>query len=233
MPLTPASSISVAAFIVIVLAVVVAFLFGTHRAYRADSHTAQRALVNAALGVAVWLGLVSWVVLSGRMTLLPMSGLPFFFGGILLVSVATGLSPLGGRLSANIPLAALVGFHAFRLPLELVLHAWVAQGTIPATMTWSGQNWDIVSGVVALVAAPFANRYPVVAWTANLIGAVLLANVMRVALLSAPVPFGWGVTPPLTLAFHLPYALIGPVCVGGALVGHLVLTRALLRSRAR
>jgi hypothetical protein len=37
------------------------------------------------------------------------------------------------------------------------------------------------------------------------------------------------VTPPLLLALHLPYAWIGPVCVGGALAGHIVLTRALLR----
>jgi hypothetical protein len=48
-----------------------------------------------------------------------------------------------------------------------------------------------------------------------------------VAVLSAPVSFGWHVAPPLLVAFHLPYALIGPVCVGGALFGHIVLTRAL------
>lgn len=56
---------------------------------------------------------------------------------------------------------------------------------------------------------------------------------MAVALMSAPVPFGWNVSPPLRVAFHLPYALIGPVCVGGALLGHIVLTRALLRSRSK
>ena len=69
------------------------------------------------------------------------------------------------------------------------------------------------------------------AWVANLVGFALLLNVMRVAVLAAPVPFGWGQQPPLLLAFHLPYALIGPVCVGGALFGHIVLTRALLRAK--
>ena len=145
------------------------------------------------------------------------------------MSVITGLSPLGGRIAANIPLAALVGFQAFRLPLELVLHRWAEQGTIPTTMTWSGDNWDIVSGIVALVAAPLAHRHRIFAWGANVIGTVLLLNVIRVALLSAPLPFGWMVTPPLLLALHLPYAWIGPVCVGGALAGHIILTRALLR----
>lgn len=49
---------------------------------------------------------------------------------------------------------------------------------------------------------------------------------MRVAIMSSPLPFAWGPQPPpLLLALHLPYALIGPVCVGGALFGHVVLTR--------
>jgi len=100
-------------------------------------------------------------------------------------------------------------------------------------MTWSGQNWDIVSGVGALIAAPLAKHNRGIAWAANLGGALLLLNVMRVALFSSPVPFGWGVTPPLQLAFHLPYALIGPVCVGGALLGHIVLTRALRQPAGR
>jgi hypothetical protein len=113
-----------------------------------------------------------------------------------------------------------------------VLHNWAAQGTIPETMTWSGQNWDIVSGVVALAAAPWTGRHRALAWTANLVGAGLLLNVMRVAVMSPPVPFGWGVTPPLLLAWYLPYALIGPVAVGGALAGHIILTRA-LRTRPR
>jgi hypothetical protein len=57
-------------------------------------------------------------------------------------------------------------------------------------------------------------------------------NVMRVVVLSSPLPFGWNVSPPLLLAFHLPYALIAPVCVGGALFGHIVLTRALIKQPA-
>jgi hypothetical protein len=113
-----------------------------------------------------------------------------------------------------------------------VLHSWVAQGVIPETMTWSGRNWDIISGVLALVAAPFCRRSIVWAWIANVVGLVLLVNVMRVAVLSSPVSFGWPVTPKLELIYHLPYALIIPVCVGGALTGHIALTRALLRQRA-
>lgn len=227
MEFIPASAPSLAAFNGIVAAVLAALLWALHHTY-----CSARVTGLAALAVAGWLGALALLVASGRMTSLPLNGLLFFFGPILVVSVGLALSPVGRRLAMGVPLAALVAFQAFRLPLELVLHSWVAQGTIPETMTWSGQNWDIISGITALACAPLANRFRGAARLANIVGLALLLNVMRVAILSSPVPFGWDVQPPLLLAFHLPYALIGPVCVGGALFGHLVLTRALW-SKAR
>jgi len=229
MPFTPGTPGSVAVFIFIVLAIIVAFLAAIRRAYRTNPEAGRRALRISAFVLGVWLGALSILVASGRMTSLPLSGLPIFFGSVVVVSFLAGFSPLGGRIAAELPLSALVGFQAFRLPLELILHQWAGRGTIPETMTWTGQNWDIISGVVALAGAPFANRHRAVAWMANVIGSLLLLNVNRVALLSSPLPFAWKVEPPLLLALHLPYAWIGPVCVGGALVGHIILTRALLR----
>ena len=216
-------------FVAIVLFVIAAFLVAVHRAYRTEAAAGRMVTLWTVIGVVVWIGGLSLLVESGRMSALPLSGLPFFFGAIFAVSIYLGLSRMGGRIAAAIPLAALVGFQAFRLPLEIVLHRWATQGTIPTTMTWSGQNWDIVSGVVALLAAPFANRHRGLAWAANVVGSLLLLNVIRVAVMSSPLPFSWPVTPPLLLALHLPYAWIGPVCVGGALAGHIILTRALLR----
>ena len=222
MPFVPASAASLAAFMAVVAAVLFAFLAAIHYAYRSFKVTALAGLL-----LGLWLGAQSALVVSGRLTSLPLNGLPLFFGPVLIIWTGLALSPVGRRLATTIPLAALVGFQAFRLPLELVLHSWVAQGTIPETMTWSGSNWDIVSGIVALVCAPLAGRYRGAARFANIVGLALLLNVMRVATLSSPVPFGWNVQPPLLLAFHLPYAFIVPVCVGGALFGHIVLTRAL------
>jgi hypothetical protein len=224
MPFTPASEASILAFTIIVVAVLMAFIAGVSHAYRDRPPTRARVIALA----LIYLILVGVVVDTGALAALPLSGMPFFFGTVLIVSLFAGLSPLGGRMATTIPIAALVGFQAFRLPLELVLHSWAGQGTIPETMTWSGQNWDIVSGVVAIMAAPLAGRSRAIAWAANVVGGLLLLNVTRVALMSSPLPFAWGVEPPLVLALHLPYAYVGPVCVGGALIGHVVLTRALL-----
>jgi hypothetical protein len=233
MSFTPANPESVDVFILIVLHVAAAFLVAVYYAYRADPAAARRVTLYSAIALGVWIGGLTALIASGWMASLPSSGLPLFFGGVFAVSIITGLSPLSGRIAANVPLTALVAFHAFRLPLELVLHQWAREGTIPLTMTWTGQNWDIVSGVAAFAAAPFVGRHRGVAWAANIIGGVLLLNVIRVAVLSSPLPFAWNVKPPLLLALHLPYAWIGPVCVGGALLGHIVLTRALLHRRAR
>lgn len=232
MPFQPASPGSLLAFGVVLIGVVAAFLTGTFQAHRLEPGGGGRVLRRTAVILAVWLGLLSVLVLSDLMPALPLAGLPFFFGAVLVSGLAVGLSPFGGKLAAGVPIAALVGFQAFRLPLELVLHTWSQQGTVPETMTWSGQNWDIVSGILALAVLPWVGRHKSLAWVANLVGFALLLNVVRVALLSSPVPFGWGTNPPLVLALHWPYALIGPVCVAGALAGHLVLTRALLRANA-
>lgn len=214
--MAPASTLSVVAFVAICL-FIVGFL-----------HVGFRRL-GATVGLGVWLGAFSVVVASGWAQAQPMPRVMMLFAAMNLVTIGAALTAPGRWLGENLSLGWLVAFQGFRLPLELVLHDWVASGTIPQTMTWTGQNWDIVTGIAALLLAPFANRSRPLARLANLIGLALLLNVMRVALLSSPLPFAWGQQPPLLLIFHLPYALIVPVCVGGALFGHIALTRALLR----
>lgn len=216
----PASAPSLAAFLAIVVAVIVAFLFATRRAGGPTGRLAA--------GILVWLGALSAFVASGFPQANPLPALPIFFVACQAAGLALALSPLGKRLAVATPVAALVAFQAFRLPLELVLHSWSTQGVIPSSMTWSGQNLDIISGLTAFVLAPFAGRRRRIAWIANGVGFVLLLNVMRVALFSSPIPIGWDVEPKLLLAYHLPYMWIVPVCVAGALAGHVILTRHLL-----
>lgn len=126
----PASASSVLAFRVIIAGVAAAFFWAVYRTYGRG-----RVLAITATVFFAWLGALTVLIASGRMTSLPFAGLPIFFGSILIVCGAAALSSFGGRLAASVPLAALVGFQAFRLPLELVLHSWATQGTIPGTMT--------------------------------------------------------------------------------------------------
>ena len=226
----PASDASLLAFLIICSVVVAALHGGVWVSAHRESADAIRRTFLVAIGTAVWLSAILFVVQTGELRS-DQRRLLLFGATMNAVSLGVGLSPVGRWLSL-LPLPALVAFQGFRLPLELVLHSWVTQGVIPATMTWSGRNWDVISGALALVAAPFCRRSIVWAWIANGVGLVLLANVMRVAVLSSPVSFGWPVEPRLELIFYIPYALIIPVCIGGALIGHIALSRALLRRDA-
>jgi hypothetical protein len=225
----PATTGSLLAFLVICLFVVGAFLWAIWTSAVRERLNPMGRTSAVAAGTLIYLTALVVIIRSGWLGN-HQPRLLFLFAAINAVSLLVGLSPIGRWLSL-MPLPALIAFQGFRLPLELVLHLWVAQGVIPATMTWSGRNWDIVSGVTALFLAPLSRNSKQWAWVANLIGVTLLVNVMRVAILSSPVSFGWAVVPKLELIYHVPYALIVPVCIGGALIGHLALTRALLRPK--
>jgi hypothetical protein len=226
------SAASTAAFVGIVLALCVLVVLGVWRTSPTERRTRRTA--GAALGVVAVLVASAILAESGAVRALA-GGLAFllypaFWNGLAL---ALALSPIGKSLAQALPVAALVGVQAFRLPLELVLHSWYVQGVLPVQMTYSGHNFDIVTGGLAVVVGLFSwRRTPprVLIWGFNLIGLALLVAVVRIALLSSPVPFrSYLEGPPVELAFHAPYTWILPICVAGALFGHVLTFRWLLQ----
>lgn len=233
------SSGSTVAFVAIVVTVVLALLAGVVIAGRRRGEAPEqtrRWLLGTSLGVAVWLGITGIASASGslRAQALPPPVMLFMLSSVI-VAVGAAFSRLGTRLIDGLPIAALVGIQGFRLPLELVLHRWHAEGVIPIQMTYSGFNFDILTGTSALLLGVFLAlrkappaRALVLAW--NVFGMLLLLNVMTIAVLSSPLPFRMfteGV--PVLLAFYFPYGWIVPFCVGGALFGHLLVFRWALR----
>lgn len=192
----------------------------------------------------VFVALFSWAVHSGIVIHYAIPLVPLIFVALLAISAAFAFSRPALATALKLPLALLIGFQGFRLPLELLLHHWASTETIPSTMTWSGQNWDIVSGIIALLAAPFVGhgrlgrklgtKYGLkIAWFANTVGFVLLLNVLRVVVMSSPLPISWKLESPLQLIFYLPYAWIGPMFVAPALMGHLITFRVLRAQKLR
>lgn len=227
MPFVHPNNTSVIFFMTIVIVILALFRWGVYAsAVRAGLDPIPVSRNVAFLTFACLAGFVA-VVASGLLVAYPTPGIPIVFAVIGVGAVGLVYSSTGAMLSSGLTVSGLILFQSFRLPLELVLHSWAEQGTIPWTMTWSGQNFDIVTGILALVTFRFAKSSLRLAWIVNGVGFVLLMNVMRVAVMSSPLPFAWPVLPQLQLVQHLPYALIAPVCVGGALVGHLLLFRKL------
>jgi hypothetical protein len=239
------SAASTAAFVAIVLGLAALFVAGVAFAGRASGESTadtRRWTVRAAIGIAVWLGLTGALSASGVLArpMLP-PPLALFMLASMAVSVRAAFSPLGTRLVRGVPIAALVAVQGFRLPLELVLHAWKDQGVIPVQLTFEGHNFDVASGLLALIVgawlargkaekAPNAARAGI--WAFNLVGFALLIAVTSIAILSSPLPIRVYLNdPPVLLAFYFPYGWIVPICVGGALFGHLLTFRWLAASR--
>lgn len=148
------------------------------------------------------------------------------------LAVWLGLSRLGTAL-LELPPALLIGFQTFRLPLELVMHRAANEGTMPVQMTFTGHNFDIVTGasaivVAALAASGKAPRWLLVAW--NALGSALLVTILVVAVVSLPTFGLYGKQPAQlnTWVAYFPYVWLPAGLVSGAVLGHVLLWRRLL-----
>jgi hypothetical protein len=101
---------------------------------------------------------------------------------------------------------------------------------MPEQMSYSGRNFDIVTGgtaivVAGLVAAGLAGRRLVMAW--NILGLLLLVNIVVVAILSTPRFAAFGPDRLNTFVTYPPFVWLPTVLVLAALAGHLIIFRAL------
>jgi len=228
----PPTTLAVA-FTALTLVVVLAWIALVRRAAPPDGKRSWTG--RAVIAIALWLGVHTAIASSG---VLEGDRMPppilFYLAPTMLAGVALASSRIGARL-ATLPLGLLVGLQAFRLPLEVILHSLYGSGDLPVQMTWSGLNFDVVTGAAAAVLGLVALHRELPRWLVaafDALGLTLLVIVVGIAITSAPTPFRqFTEGPPVVLPFHVPYHWIVSVHVWTALVGHLILTRALLASR--
>ena len=150
---------------------------------------------------------------------------------LTVITLTLTLSSVGRRVIARIGLPALVGFQAFRIPVEWLLHRLYQEGVIPVEMTYARRNFDIVSGLTAAalglwLARGGRSRALVFAW--NVLGLALLANIVTIAVLSTPVPFRQFTDGPANvLPSLIPYVWLPSFLVQLALAGHVLVFRRL------
>jgi small-conductance mechanosensitive channel len=154
----------------------------------------------------------------------------FLVFGIVAFSALIAFSGVGRRLARFVPLWALVAVQAFRLPLELAMHAMSDRGIMPGIMSYSGRNFDIVTGASAIVvalltASGLGGRRLVMIW--NIAGLALLTNVVIVAILATPAIRYFGDQQLNVWVTYPPFVWLPAVLVLAALAGHLVIFRAL------
>jgi len=184
------------------------------------------------------LAALAWLVITGG---LGISGLLLNFDSFpppvlrlvfptLLVTAIVCCSSLARPWLERWSLAGMIAFQAFRLPLELIMHQAAREGVMPPQMTFTGRNFDILTGLLAIPLALLTARVPkAVIWLWNLGGLALLINVVGVAILSVPGPYRAFFQEPANLWIgHAPFVWLPAVLVPLALAGHILVARKLL-----
>jgi hypothetical protein len=233
-----ASGVVTGGFIVLPLLVTAGFVLACEWAGRRlgeERGVRHRRAVRVGVAVVVWLLLTALLAVSGVLQRFDRTPPPF--AGLVLavtvIGIVVPLSPLGSLLVRGLPLWVLVGSQVFRFPLELVMHQAYLEGVMPVQMSYSGRNFDIVTGITAGLLGLWLARRPVPRWIVagwNLLGFALLVNVVTVAIVSTPA-FGWfGADRFSTFVTYFPFVWLPAALVLAALMGHILVWRSLRRA---
>jgi len=193
-----------------------------------------RIVFSRAITVA-WIVAFVFIAQSGALARFDRTPPPMamMIAGVVLVSILIGVSSFG-RNAASMPMAALIGLQAFRLPLELLMHYGVTRGIVPVELSYTGYNFDIVTGIGAALIATLLMRGVSVPrgaiWLWNAFGLYCLAVILVVAVLGSPMLHRFGTDPRHvnTWVLFFPYVLVPVALVVVALSAHIVIGRKLL-----
>jgi hypothetical protein len=138
----------------------------------------------------------------------------------------------------RLPLKILTLVHIVRIPVELTLLWLYFGGQVPRMMTFEGLNFDILSGVIAIgaFALGFRGNRPVrsVLIAFNVIGLLLLVNIVSIAILSLPTPIQrLNFDQPNWAVLYFPYVWLPSIVVPIVLFSHLASLWQLLITRHR
>ena len=226
-------------FVVLAMALAVGFVAAVRFAgirLRLDSIRIRASTARAAIGAGAWLLLTG---LAAKAGMLRFSPFPPTMLGLLVATVALvvviGRSEVGRRLATGLPLSILVGYQAFRVVVELLLHRAYVEGLMPIQMSYAGYNFDIVTGILAAALGVMLARGRVPTWVVgawNVVGLLLLLNVLTIALLSAPTPLRRFHNEPANVWITAaPWVWLPAVMVLAALLGHLLVFRRMAVER--
>lgn len=219
------------------LACVVTVIVGLKKALKFTSWpiSVQSSLFSKSIvAIALWVILIG--ILSGlgffRVTdaIPPRPVIILLFS--LVAATATARSKSFSELFTVTPLHWLVYIQSFRIFVELILWQGYLRGLIPVQMTFEGLNFDIFSGLLALPAGWLMSRNPasakIVGIVYNVIGILLLANILTIAVLSMPTSFRYFMNEPSNVIVgEFPFIYIPGVFVVLAIFMHVFSLRQL------
>ena len=225
----PVSSFAEYSFLALVAIVATLFIYALRRA--------GGSVLYGGFLVFAWLFISAMISLSGVLAKFNHVPPPFliFVALFTVLTTLVAISRIGTRLIKGVGIRGLIGYQAFRFPLELLLHRLYSEGVSPVQMTYTGRNFDIVTGILAFLIGfwPWPSQPPRwIIWAFNLSGLALLINIVTIAILSTPTPMRRFFNEPAnTFVVYMPFVWLPAFLVQAAWFGHLLVFRWLRQSR--
>jgi hypothetical protein len=143
----------------------------------------------------------------------------------------------GQAVIQQIDLQKYYYLHTIRIGVELVLLGLFYQKLIPASMTFEGRNFDILSGLTAPFIAYWGFNQPLsktrkvlIVW--NVVALLLVIQVVVIGVLSAPTVFQQlSFDQPNRGVLYFPFVWLPSVIVPIVIFGHVVSIQRLLKDR--
>ncbi|HEY1100556.1 MAG TPA: hypothetical protein VGF99_16565 [Myxococcota bacterium] len=220
---------------VVGVAIVLLSLLVTVLTWAAVRRRAPALSTRFVVGAAAWWALSGALAGSGVLARFDARPPPvlLFFVGALVLAVLLGRSKTAAQLVDGEGIGVVIGVQAFRLPLELAMHSAAIDGVMPAELSFSGWNFDIVTGVLAVVVALLwwrGVRSRALVWSFNVVGSAALLMIVAIALLTSPMVAFFGRERVLnTWVAEVPYVWLPAILVAFAVASHVALTLKLLR----
>ena len=178
----------------------------------------------------IWIALQGWLGFRGGYRDYVFTPPKIFILGVapaFLFILCLLLVSKGRTFLKQLDLKALTVLHLIRIPVELGLFFLCAHKVLPTEMTFTGQNFDILSGLTAplIVWLVFVKKRKnakavLIIW--NFICLALLANIVYTAIFSTPYPFQkFGMEQPNIAVFYFPYVWLPTVIVPLVVLAHI------------
>jgi hypothetical protein len=154
----------------------------------------------------------------------------------LLAILILFVTKRGRRFIDSLSPVILTQLHMVRIFVEIILYWLFLYKYIPRLMTFEGRNFDILAGLSAPVITYFGfvkhklSKKFMIFW--NIIGLLLLLNIVINAILSAPFPFQqFAFSQPNIAVLYFPFVWLPSFLVPVVLFSHLVLIRQLSKTK--
>lgn len=178
-----------------------------------------------------------WYIIAGTGFFLDTQAMPprvaLMMGPVILFIILFFVTKRGKRFMDSLDLQKLTVLHVVRLPVEIVLMLLAIYKMVPETVTFGGRNFDIIMGLTALPMAWLifkrnASKKILLWW--NVIGVILLMNVVIHGVLALPLPFQqYAFDQPNVAMLYAPYNLLPGVIVPIVMFAQLAAIRQLLK----